>query len=97
MIVAAVFAQKHEIVNLEGLVDFNLESLVDVIPAGIVKDAKQITVSIIIRAVIEQERVRAEADADSFPCSKMSAKLSTTTLLQWDFMSSPRVSGQSIL
>ena len=41
---AAFFANQHDVINLEGLVDFNLESLIDVIPAGIVKDAKDITV-----------------------------------------------------
>ena len=43
IVCAAVFAQKQEYVNL-GLGDFNLESLIDVIPAGIIKDAKEITV-----------------------------------------------------
>lgn len=45
IIVAAFFAQRHEVINLEGLMDMNLESLMDVIPAGIVKDAKDLTVS----------------------------------------------------
>lgn len=45
IIVAAFFAQQHDVINLEGLVDFNLESLLDVIPAGIVNDAKDITVN----------------------------------------------------
>lgn len=44
IVVAAFFAQQHDVINLEGLVDFNLESLLDVIPAGIVNDAKDITV-----------------------------------------------------
>ena len=44
IIVAAFFAQQNDVINLEGLVDFNLESLLDVIPAGIVNDAKDITV-----------------------------------------------------
>jgi phospholipid:diacylglycerol acyltransferase len=42
--VALFFANKQEVINLDGLIDFNLEGLVDVIPAGIVKDAKDITV-----------------------------------------------------
>lgn len=44
MVVAAFFANQHDVINLEGLVDFNMESLLDVIPAGIVQDAKDITV-----------------------------------------------------
>jgi len=44
IVLAAFFAQQHDVINLEGLVDFNLESLMDVIPAGIVNDAKDITV-----------------------------------------------------
>ena len=44
LVVAAVFANQHDVINLEGLVDFNMESLLDVIPAGIVNEAKDITV-----------------------------------------------------
>ena len=44
--IAAFFAQKNEVINLDGLVDFNLDSLIDVIPAGIIKDAKEITASL---------------------------------------------------
>lgn len=42
--VAAFFASRHDVISFEGLMDLNLESLIDVIPAGIVKDAKDITV-----------------------------------------------------
>ena len=41
---AAIFANQHDVSNLEVLVDFKMESLLDVIPAGIVNDAKDITV-----------------------------------------------------
>ena len=42
---AAFFAQQNDVISMEGLVDFNLESLFDVIPAGVLKDAKDLTVS----------------------------------------------------
>ena len=48
IIMAAFFANKHEVINLEGLVDFNLDSLIDVIPAGIINDAKDITVRLLL-------------------------------------------------
>lgn len=44
ILVAAFFANRHSVISFEGLMDLNLESLIDVIPAGIVKDAKDITV-----------------------------------------------------
>ena len=44
ILVAAFFAQRHDVLNLEGLLDINLESVLDVIPAGVVNDAKDITV-----------------------------------------------------
>ena len=44
IIVAAFFANQSDVINLEGLLDINLESLLDVIPAGIVRDAKELTV-----------------------------------------------------
>ena len=47
LFVAAFFANQHDVINLEGLVDFNLEALIDVIPAGIVNDAKDITACLV--------------------------------------------------
>ena len=44
LFVAALFANHHDVISLEGLLDVNLESLLDVIPVGIVNDAKDITV-----------------------------------------------------
>ena len=49
VLVAAFFAQQNDVINLEGLVDFNLESLLDVIPAGVVNDAKDITVRLLLQ------------------------------------------------
>lgn len=62
LIVAAFFANQHDVINLEGLVDFNMESLLDVIPAGIVKDAKDITVDYAPLASLWRE---AQAEANS--------------------------------
>ena len=44
LILAAVFAKEHSGITLDGLLDINLDSLIDVIPAGIINDAKDITV-----------------------------------------------------
>ena len=44
--VAAFFANQQDVIRFEGLMDLSFESLIDVIPAGIVKDAKDITVCI---------------------------------------------------
>lgn len=43
VIAALYFAQSNDIIKLEGLLDVNLDSLMDVIPAGIVKDVKALT------------------------------------------------------
>ncbi|KAL8711047.1 MAG: hypothetical protein Q9220_004428 [cf. Caloplaca sp. 1 TL-2023] len=43
IIAAAFFAKQNDVLNLEGLSEINLESLLDVIPAGIINDAKDIT------------------------------------------------------
>ncbi|MCJ1467280.1 hypothetical protein MMC07_005904 [Pseudocyphellaria aurata] len=43
IVVAAFFANRHDVLSFEGLMDLNLDSIIDVIPAGIVKDAKDIT------------------------------------------------------
>ena len=42
---AGFFAQQQEIIKFEGLLDLNLDSLLDVLPPGLVKDAKALTVS----------------------------------------------------
>ena len=44
VIVAAAFANHHDVINLESLMDLNIESLSDVIPAGIIKEARDISV-----------------------------------------------------
>lgn len=44
VIVAAFFVKQSDVINLDGLMDLNLDSLLDVIPAGIIKDAKELTV-----------------------------------------------------
>ena len=63
ILIAAFFAQRNDVINLEGLMDMNLESLIDVIPAGIVNDAKDITVCLrVLRAIREQQ-----AEADTAP------------------------------
>ena len=44
ILVAVFFANRHDVINFEGLMELNLDSLIDAIPAGVVKDAKDITV-----------------------------------------------------
>lgn len=44
LVVAAFFAQQQEVVNLNGLLDLNLDSILDVIPIGVVNEAKDIAV-----------------------------------------------------
>ncbi|SLM37034.1 phospholipid:diacylglycerol acyltransferase [Lasallia pustulata] len=43
LIVAAFFANQHDVISFEGIMDLNLESVFDVIPAGIIRDAKELT------------------------------------------------------
>ena len=42
--IALFFANQQEVINLDGLMDLNIESLIDVIPQGIVRDAKEFSV-----------------------------------------------------
>jgi phospholipid:diacylglycerol acyltransferase len=44
IMVAVFFANQHDVISFEGLMDLNLDSLVDAIPAGIVREASDITV-----------------------------------------------------
>ena len=65
LVVAAFFANQHDVIHLEGLVDFNLDSLMDVIPAGIVKDAKDITVGFPVYSSFIGKAKAEDADADA--------------------------------
>ncbi|KAK5070529.1 phospholipid:diacylglycerol acyltransferase [Lithohypha guttulata] len=43
LFIALYLAQQQEVIKLEGLLDVNLDSLMDIIPAGIVKDVKDLS------------------------------------------------------
>jgi phospholipid:diacylglycerol acyltransferase len=43
LLLALVFAQSQDVIKLEGLLEVNLDSLLDAIPAGIVKDVKDLS------------------------------------------------------
>ena len=63
ILIALFFAQKHDVINFEGLMDLNLESLIDVIPAGMVRDARDITVSQLLEIKLEVS-ILTKADRD---------------------------------
>lgn len=42
--VALFFANQQEVISLDSLMDLNLDALIDVIPQGIVKDAREFSV-----------------------------------------------------
>lgn len=44
--VAVFFANHNEVISLDLLMDLNLDSLIDVMPQGILRDAKEFTVSL---------------------------------------------------
>ena len=53
---AVFFAQQQDVIRFEGLMDVNLDSLVDVLPAGLIKDAKDLTVSVFFYSSYEIKR-----------------------------------------
>jgi phospholipid:diacylglycerol acyltransferase len=62
LVVAVFFANQQEVIKLEGLLDVNLDSLMDVIPAGIVRDARDLSVRTLVyrdRYVLIVEEIRA--------------------------------------
>lgn len=44
--IALFFANQNEVISLDALMDLNLDSLIDVIPTGILSDAREFTVRI---------------------------------------------------
>lgn len=75
ILIAAFFAQQHDVINLEGLMEFNLDTLFDAIPVGIVNDAKDITVR--LARPLYSAVLKAETDSRRSP-SDMSGRQSTT-------------------
>jgi phospholipid:diacylglycerol acyltransferase len=51
--IALFFANQNEVISLDALMDLNLDSLIDVIPTGILSDAREFTVRI---CVLRSER-----------------------------------------
>ena len=45
ILVAGMFASNNDMIDLSSLTDMNLDSLMDVLPAGLIKDARDIQVS----------------------------------------------------
>ena len=81
VLIALFFANKQEVIRLEGLIDFNLDSFLDVIPAGIVKDARDITVRLLQRDGPCRANKRRR---------RQSAMPSTTIPSRWDSTFDPR-------
>lgn len=48
LVVAVFFANQQEVIKLEGLLDVNLDSFMDVIPAGIVRDVRDLSVRVVV-------------------------------------------------
>ena len=44
IVVALFFAQRNDVIKFEGMLDMNLDSFLDVIPASVIKDARDLTV-----------------------------------------------------
>ena len=85
---AAFFANQHDVINLEGLVDFNLDSLIDVIPAGVIRDAKDITVCACLRVSLGEP----ERESLGMACEKPWTRLKATDLLHGSRKRSARLS-----
>ncbi|KAJ5989053.1 hypothetical protein N7481_004263 [Penicillium waksmanii] len=56
--IALFFANQQEVINLDGLMDLNIDTLIDVIPQGIVRDAKEFS--------MRQQHERDAVNYDSF-------------------------------
>lgn len=80
LIVAAFFANQHDVISFEGIMDLNLESVFDVIPAGIIRDAKELTVNM-TRTICSRERQMLKLT--KFCIRNMSVMRSNTIHLPW--------------
>jgi phospholipid:diacylglycerol acyltransferase len=53
--IALFFANHNEVISFDALMDLNLDSFIDVIPAGMVRDAKEFTVCDPFFSFVNQE------------------------------------------
>lgn len=51
--VALFFANQQQVINFDSLMDLNLDSLIDVIPQGMLKDAQEFSVRFLVHIVCE--------------------------------------------
>ena len=56
LVVAAMFANQNQMLDLAAFQDLNLESIIDVLPAGILRDAKDFQVSTGSFDIVEAQR-----------------------------------------
>lgn len=88
--IALFFANQQEVISLDSLMDLNLDALIDVIPQGIVKDAREFSVGLLLHWDV----------CGLFVCrwlrsSNMNEKPSATTPSPSASTSNPRVSKPS--
>ena len=94
ILVAAFFANRHDVINFEGLMELNLDSLIDAIPAGVVKDAKDLTVC--FPAAFWQGETRGAGADAAGGASAVSGKQSITILSLSDYIYKGKESGPCI-
>lgn len=78
---ALFFANHQEVINLDAIMDLNLETLMDVIPQGIVRDAKEFTVyamAFLMMALSLYDQANLKADCEPNDSSNMNEKPSAT-------------------
>ena len=86
ILVAVLFANQQDVISLESLMDLNLDSLMDVIPQGIVSDAREFSVCstpLIACCVIIILR-DCPTNVSSPPTSNMNATRSVMIRSPWD-------------
>lgn len=96
--IALFFANQQEVINLDGLMDLNIDTLIDVIPQGIVRDAKEFSVCLesfllVLAAMILSQPANYEGRCDS----NTNAMPSITILLPSDYTFDRKALKQSIL
>ena len=91
LLVAGFIANRHDVLSLEMLSEMNLESLMDVIPAGILNDAKAIQV-LLKPSLAACMFHKAVTDHHLYILRGTNGKLPATTHSLWASISWPRTS-----
>ena len=96
ILLAGFFAGKNDFIEFPEIGDFRMDSLMDVLPAGFMREARDLSVSFTISVQFGLGNSITWILANCVECRKENEKLSTTTPSQSVYNSAPKAFAPTI-